>query len=325
MVPLEREDDSARHGWMSDPSGMVVAARAIQAHREAQTGEAFVLGLNVGVQVRDQGVERFEWREWNVDARQLPGRALWLALSLALVVAAAPLLDWAASRGLRVTADRDNGGRALRWLDRLLAPLARGPVGILATAELSQALRQRRVWWWLAAAGALIAQAVAPDKVMHVALIMGWLLPLHVLARALLRERDNATAGLVFNAPGATWRLATARWLVSLALLTLLSLPGLVRLTITAPEGALAVAAIIVSLATWGLASAALFRNPRPFELVMVGCAYVGVQGAAVFDISVAPLSTAAGHGLALLPALALLVTLWPRMTGAHGRGGALA
>ena len=57
----------------------------------------------------------------------------------------------------------------------------------------------------------------------------------------------------------------------------------------------------------------------------MVACAYVGVQGAAVFDLAVAPLSTAMGHGFALLPALALLVALWPRMTGAHGRSGALA
>ena len=325
MVPLEGNDDRARHGWMSDPSGMVVAARAIQAHREAQTGETFALGLNVGIQVRDQGVDRFEWREWNVDARQLPGRALWLALSMALVVAAAPLLDWAASRGLRVTAERDNGGRALRWLDRVLTPFARGPVGILATAELSLALRQRRVWWWLAALGALVAQAVAPDKGLHAALLLAWLLPLDVMARALLRERDHGTSGLVFTAPGVTWRLAAARWLVSVALLTLLSLPGLVRLALTAPEGALAVTAIILSLATWGLAAAAVFRNPRPFELAMVACAYVGVQGAAVFDITLAPLSTAAGHALGLVPAVVLLVALWPRMTGAHGRGGALA
>ena len=325
VAPLERNDDLGRHGWTSDPSGMVVAARAIQAHREAQTGETFPLGLNVGMQVRDEGIERFEWREWNVDARQMPGRALWLALALALVVAAAPLLDWAASRGLRVTTAKDNDGRALRWLDRVLTPFARGPVGILVTAELSLALRQRRVWWWLAALGALIAQAVAPDKGLQVALLLAWLLPLDVLARALLRERDHGTGGLVFTAPGVTWRLAVARWLVSATLLTLLSLPGLVRLAITAPEGALAVVAIILSLATWGLAAAALFRNPRPFELAMVACAYVGVQGAAVFDLAVAPLSTAMGHGLALLPALALLVALWPRMTGAHGRSGALA
>lgn len=325
MVPLERDDDSARRGWTSDPSGMVVAARAIQAQREAATGETYALGLNVGIQVNEQSIERFEWRTWEVDARQLPGRALWLAISLALVVAAAPLLDWAASKGLRVTAARDNGGRALRWLDRALAPLARGPVGILATAELSLALRQRRAWWWLAAVGSLVAQAVAPDKGLHAALLLAWLLPLDILARSLLRERDHGTGGLVFTAPGVTLRLACARWLVSVALLAALSLPGLVRLAITSPAGALAVVVIILSLATWGLASAATFHNPRPFELAMVGCAYVGVQGAAVFDLTAAPLVTAAGHALGLVPAFALFALCWPRMTGAHGRGGAVA
>ena len=62
------------------------------------------------------------------------------------------------------------------WLNWLLDPFARGSLGILAVAELKLALRQRPIWWWLAALGALGTQTFAPDQGMRMALLLAWLL-----------------------------------------------------------------------------------------------------------------------------------------------------
>lgn len=310
----QQDDRALRSGWMSDPNGMLVAGRSFVAVREAQTGKRQEFGFNIGVQnTVDAKVTHFAWDRWEVPAAQLPGRALWLALALLATLAAAPLLDWAAARGSSVRS-RDTAGRQLRWLDRLLSPLARGAFGTLAVAELKLALRQRRIWWWLAALGVMGAQLFASEKGLYAALLLAWVLPLDVLARGALREREHATAALMFTAPNMLGRLLAVRFAVACGLLLALSLPGLLRLSLHAPDAAFAAGIVLLSLASWGLCLGAITGNGRLFELLLVFAVYVGLQGAAVFDLQQAPLQTALAHGLALLPAWALLGWRWPRL-----------
>jgi hypothetical protein len=97
-----------------------------------------------------------------------------------------------------------------------------------------------------------------------------------------------------------------------------LSLPGLLRLAASDPLSALAALTVIASIASWGLAFGALLRNPRPFELALVGCVYVGLQGASLFALGAQAPATLLAHAAALLPAWLALAWAWPRMARAH-------
>lgn len=301
-------------GWRSDPNGMVVIARDLHRVREQQTGQPQKIGFSVGMQRNEKAPDLFQWQAWPVRAKDVFGRGLWLLAALGGVLMAAPLLDWAAARGSSTSRGSSGAGLRLRWLDPLLDPFARHPVGVLAVAEMKLALRQRRVWWWLAALVALVLQAFAPAKGFQVGMLLAWVLPLDILARGLLREKQHGTGAMVFSAPNILRRLLAARFGVCLLLLVGLTLPGLLRLAATTPLAAIAALAISVSIVSWGLCLGALCRDPRPFELLLVLAAYGGLQGAMLFDLNVAPQATAIWHALALLPAWLLLIPTWPRL-----------
>lgn len=314
VAPYDAKSRADTQGWTSDPSGMMVAAREFKRVREAQTGKPLPFGFNLGSDAMDADSVRFDWLTWQPSGKVVAGRAFWLVLAMLLTLMAAPLLDWGAARGLSKAKARSSGGRSMRWLNRLLDPFARGPLGILAVAELKLALRQRPVWWWLAALGALGAQAFTDDEGMGIALMMTWLLPLDVLSRGVLRERDHGTGGLVFTAPHGLSRLLAARFLVGFSMLFALSLPAMVRLLASEPLAALAALTAIVSITSWGLCLGALCRNARPFELLMLGTVYVCLQGVTVFLVAAHPVSTLTRHGIGLLPAWLLLMWAWPRL-----------
>jgi hypothetical protein len=317
VAPFEGQTGTDPQGWIGDPGGIMVASHELNRVREAQTGKPLAFGINIGGSPMSADAVRFDWSSWHPGQQVAAGRAFWLALAMLLTVLAAPLLDWAAARSGAKTKTSSGAGRGLRWLhalfDRLLDPLARGPLGIATIAELKLVLRQRRGWWWLAALGVLGAQ-FGTAEAMGVALLLAWALPLDVLARGALRERDHGTASLVFTAAGSVPRLLAARFLVAAALLCALSLPGLVRLGMSDPVAAVAALASIVSIASWGLSLGALCRNPRPFELTMIVAVYVCLNGATLFDLAQHPLTTLTTHLIGLLPAWLLLAWAWPRL-----------
>ncbi|MFA6985957.1 MAG: ABC transporter permease subunit [Arenimonas sp.] len=315
VIPLENPTDSVRNGWRSDPNGLVVVARDLHRVREQQTGKPQEFGFSVGVQMmRKKSPELFEWKAWPVRAIDVLGRSFWLFGALGGVLLAARFLDWAAARGSTATTARSQAGRRLRWLDRLLDLFARGPLGLLAVAELKVALRQRPFWWWLAALVAFGLQLFAPGKGMHVGMLLAWILPLDILARGILRESDHGTGGLIFAAPNILRRLLGARFAVGFALLMVMTLPGMLRLLATSPGSALAALVVCASIASWGLCLGALCRTSRPFELVLIVATYAALQDAPVFDLSLTPQLTALWHGMLLLPAWIALAWAWPRL-----------
>lgn len=314
VAPHTDRSEADAQGWMSDPGGIMVAARELDRVRESQTGKPLAFGINIGGNAMSADAVRFEWPAWHPSSEVAIGRALWLTLAMLLTLMAAPLLDWAAARGSSKAKARSGAGRGMRWLDRFLDPLARGPLGILAIAELKLALRQRALWWWLAALGALGAQFGPPES-MRIALLFAWILPLDVLSRGALRERDHGTHALVFTAPDILTRLLAARFIVGFSVLCALSLPALMRLLASEPFSALAALTAMASIASWGLCVGALCRNARPFELLMVGAVYVCLNGATLFDATAHPLSTLTTHAIGLVPAWLLLAWAWPRLS----------
>jgi len=304
----------AEHAWVGDPSGVVVMARELHRSLQPQTSKPQAYGFSGGVRMIKKAPVLLEWKSWQVRPMDALGRLLWLAVALAGVLLAAPWLDRAAARGTAAARAGSGAGRRLVLLDRLLTPFARGLFGTLVIAELRLVLRQRTNAWWLIALVLCGVQVFGTQAAMLVALPLAWLLPLDVLARGVLRDRDSGTEALIFTAPGITWRLLAARAVVAIVLAVALAFPGLLRLIATHPWAALAALAITASISLWGLALGALCRNPRPFELIFVAAVYSGLQGAAIFDLSRDPITTAAWHALALLPALLVLVWAWPRL-----------
>jgi hypothetical protein len=202
----------------------------------------------------------------------------------------------------------------LRWLDRLLDPLARGAFGRLTVAELKLSMRQRRLWWWLLLLVACGLQAFGSADIFRIGMVLAWLLPLDLLAHSVLREQEHGTGGLVFTSPNIVGRLLSTRFVTSFCLLLALTLPGIVRLFVHNPIDGIAAVVIAGSIASWGLCLGALFRNARPFELALVATTYASMQGAPIFDMQQTPLLTATWHAIALLPAWLALAWAWPRM-----------
>lgn len=314
IAQLETPGSWLRTGWLSDPNGLVMVARDIRRVRIEQTGKPQEFGLSLGSPRPATGPVVFDWQQWKVRPMDVLGRALWLLFALGSVALAAPLLDWAAARGAPAAKLLSRTGSRLRWLDRVLMPFARGSFGVLAVAELKLALRERRRWWWLAALIAIGLQTFGSGDVLRIGILLAWLLPLDVLSRAILREKDHRTGELVFTAAGTRGRLLGVRFACGLALVLGLSLPGILRLGSISPTAALAALLVAVSIVSWGLCLGALCRNPRPFELLLVFGLYLGMQGAPLFDPLAHAQFAALWHGAALIPAWLALAWAWPRL-----------
>jgi len=268
-------------------------------------------GLSVGTLVLEgKRPTLVDWTHWKVSSDTLLARAFWLGMAMATLLAASPFLDrFAAHTGTaKAKASR---GASLRWLEWVLKPLLRGTRGALLAAELRLTLRSRRWWWWLAMAIAFIVQLAAPEEGLVIGILAGWILCLDVFSRVILREHDTGTAALVFTAPGMRTKLLGTRAAMAIGLAWTVTLPALLRLTLQHPTAALATCVAGASVALWGLALGALFRNSRPFELSLLAVAYVSAQGALVLNTLIAPQTTLAWHAASIPMAVALLVVAW--------------
>lgn len=306
---------------MSDPAGFSLASQSFKQALAHEVPKLDFNNVSVTIGAGELGGIKgrprlFEWTEWHVAPATLSGRVFWLALGLLGSATLAPFLDRAAAHtGAAPTADR--AGRKLRWLDRALSPLERGAVGTLVAAELRLALRRRSLLWWGVLLVAGIVQSVAPLQAAMVAAVVAWMLSIDVHARALLREADTRTAGLVFTAPDAARRVSTAR-LASAVLLSLFAVaPLLLRSMLTSTSTLGPILLVAAAIAALGLASAAVFRSPRPYELAMAALAYAGVQGEGPLAVAAMTPAMTAGLAIGLAASLALVFASTPRLAAA--------
>jgi len=290
------------------------AAKKAAARDERQSDAAAKTespGLSVGTLVLEgKRPTLVDWPRWNVSGRALLGRVFWLGVAIVTLLAATPFLDRFASVTGTAKANQFRGAE-LRWLEWVLKPMQRGTRGALLAAELRLVLRSRRWWWWMSMAIAFIVQLAAPQQGLVIGILAGWILCLDVFSRVILREHDTVTAALVFTAPGLRTTLLGTRAVMAIGLAWAVTLPALLRLTLQQPTAALATCVAGASVALWGLALGALFRNARPFELSLLAVAYVSAQGALVLNTLVAPQTTLAWHAASIPMAVALLVVAW--------------
>ena len=298
---------SGSPGWISDPLGILSFERALELAHVIEPGSR-QMDLSIGASPLTGPLRRFAWPSWPVQAHDLLGAGFWMGLALVGLLLASPLLDWAAARARPAGPARAAGGRRLRWLDALLAPLQRTALGGLLAAELQMVLRARRGWWWLALLGVLSSQAALPTPAaVGLAALGGWVLLLDVMGHAALRERETNTAAFLLSTVGAGRRVQVARGLLLLSLTWAMTLPAALRLVVAEPVAALAVIVVGASLVGWGLALGSIAHTARPFELLVLVLAYGGFQGIAVLNPVTNPWLTIGLHS-ALLP---LLLAIW--------------
>jgi hypothetical protein len=301
----------ARTTWFSDPSGVTMVQQQFIATLPTLAPGIDPYSVSIGVNVTEGSRETtFRWADWSFGAASLGGRLLWVLLAMTATAVLAPLLD-AAARHTSATAPTRPGLR-LRWLDWLLKPIVGSATGLVVASELKLVLRARRLWWWAALLAGAIVQLFAAPKGMAVAVIVAWVLCLDLFSRSLLRERDTDTAELVMTGPGAARRLRFARLATALALAIVPVLPALLRLGMATPADAGVLLLVAANVALAGLGLAALCRSPRPYELAMVFCAYIGVQDGGPLAFASIDASMLWMHALAAPLCLAAVVLAWP-------------
>lgn len=286
-----------------DVSGVSVMRTDVMPVLAAERPELARDSFSIGGDGVDDPSRRFHWTRWTPSATWLSSRLTVLLLATALVLAATPLLDWAAARPRQRHDAASQPGFRLRWLDALLRPVEGLPIGRLVAAELRLALRPRGWWWWLAALVAAIVQTTAPGNGRLAAWLVGLGLALPYLAHAPIRDREADTQDLLAVSPLGGARLLHARLLAASLLGLALSAPSLLQ----AP---LAVTAAVLSVVGVGFLLAQLTGTARTGELVYVGSAYLALNGLPIFHALSQPTATIQGHGVVALLSIALVLLL---------------
>ena len=312
------ENPNGANALISDPAGIVVFQRDLARNVAPQLPQKKIDGFCLGCgRMAGDDTGRFIWKSWHPRALDILGRAFWLAVAMAAVAAASPLLDWAASRAgspVEASGKKIPRNRPLRLITRLFEPLQASLPGRMVSAELLLILRQRRAIWWLALLVACVLQAVAPTPVAAMAACLAWTLSLDILAHTALRDEQAGTRELIFTAPGATERVLLARLIMLLAMTIATTLPAIARFAVAAPSVALALIVIATSLSAWGMAFGTLFRNARAFEIVFCLLLYHALNNGAILNPAVDPIATSVWHAALLPLAAVILWWRWPRL-----------
>lgn len=301
--------------WLGDPRGMVVFQQSLVRQVAPQLKEELKMGFCMVCVVKTERRGTFVWTQWQQDASMVASRLMWLLLAIGGVLACAPWLDRAAASCEKTqAASASGGGRTLRYLDLLLAPLQKTQLGALVAAEMQLTLRQRPAWWWLVLIGTAAAGMLAPMPAAAFAVVGGWALLLDKYGQAPLHEYTTRTGPIIFSASGGGKRVLQARWIVLFVLGIVVNLPAVVRFGLSQPLIALAIVAVAASLPAWSLAVGAVTGNSRTFELLACVFAYLALNGIAVLHVGTDPAWTSLIHIVALPAALLIASTAWKRM-----------
>jgi len=152
-----------------------------------------------------------------------------------------------------------------------------GLPGMLA-AELRLVLKGYSWWWYVVAAGLIVAQCAAPLEVSRGPLLAAaWIWPILLWSGMGAREARHGTEQLIFSSSGILARQLPASWVVGVLIAIVTGGGTAVRLLLAADyaalfgwfAGALFVPTLALALGVWT-------RSSRPFEALFTGLWYVG-------------------------------------------------
>jgi hypothetical protein len=297
--------------WL-DPLGNMTMAHSMKegafAHIPGYEGGFAFTIADKPVQV----VQSFRWEGVPWTASQILLRLAWCGVAVVLVLLAAAVFDRFDSARLfgrgRVKAGPAgafaNGGAQLQAAS--VANVASAPMGVstrfgsariapaqltaiasedrgnafarLFVAELKLAMKGLQWWWYVVAAGLLIAQATAPLATARQQLLgTSWLWLVLVWSSMGARETRFGTRALLFSSARILPRQIFACWLAGFALAAVFGAGAGVRLLATGGASALlpwiAGAAFLPSLA---LALGVWSGTSKPFEGILTAMWYIG-------------------------------------------------
>jgi hypothetical protein len=157
--------------------------------------------------------------------------------------------------------------------------------GALLWGELKLFLKGQSWWWYVVAAGLVVAQLTRPSDLPYL-LIAAWVWPMLILSGLGCRENRFNTRQLVFSAPRPMSQLP-AGWLSAAMVTALLGSGALVRFVLAGNAvaflGGLTGVVFIPSLA---LALGTLTGSGKAFEALYVAWMYLLTQKAAALDFA---------------------------------------
>lgn len=170
-------------------------------------------------------------------------------------------------------------------LTPLLAARARFRFGALFIAELKLLLKGQRWWWYIIAAGLVIAQFTNEPDATHILLVVAWVWPILLLSGVGSRESRHNTREMVFSAPRPMLTQLPAAWLSAFTLVVLTGSGALIKFLMTGDAYSsitwLVGAMFVPSLAlTFGV----LTGSSKAFEIIYVLWMYLILNKVAAID-----------------------------------------
>ena len=221
-----------------DVTGFSVLARNMQAVLKG-IDPTYKNGISLTLSSNGPAASKvFLWTGVDWTPQIILHRLLWVAAALGIALVAAvffhrfdparEILNWK-----RRTQAPANGGDSLRVASLPaasaghLTPIARSQREMrfahLVGSELRLMLKDLRWWWYLGAAGLLVAELASPTaEAREGVLLAAWLWPILIWSPMGSRESRHATQSLIFSSPRALYRQLPALWTagVLVALLT---------------------------------------------------------------------------------------------------------
>jgi MYXO-CTERM domain-containing protein len=281
---------------LDDPAGLQLLYRSTRSALrlvDPSGSQEFHFSLTIG---GEHAVRTFPWNGIHWTMQVLSMRLLWIAVALALALAASVFFhrfDPARSVGTRrksvegsTAIPADNGrslpSSAVSTTAAHLTPLNRRESQSrfvqLVVSELQLMLKGQRWWWYVSAGGMLVGQIVSPDpQVRSGFLIAAWIWPVLSWSQMGCREARNGTGSLIFSSERSLSRQFPALWIAGVVVALLTGAGVGLRLGLTGDwRGLAAWLAGAFFIPTLALALGVWSGGPRAFEAIYTIWWYIG-------------------------------------------------
>jgi len=251
-------------------------------------------GLSIGANIGAKPPTPVPWPGIADDARWLMERLAWSVAFVPLLLLAGVFFDrFDPARGRRAAAQRPAAAtgaeatatpEASPW--RTLTPLPRTDPGwrplTQLVAELTLLLWRKPLWWYGIVAGFWIAALVnAPEAGLQWVVPLAWLFGITTFSEHGARADLHGTHSLLASAPSPLARQLPVQWLAGVVFALALIAPVLPKLLLGGMPGALTQVLVGAGfLSALALASGALSRGSRLFELTFLMLWYAAMQNA---------------------------------------------
>lgn len=292
---LGRTDDP--HAASNDLFGMGIVVPSISAACEAAfpgstTGKGFSLGINFKTSGQYWDLTTFRWEGLAWTQEIIMSRFWWLAVGLSLALLAAiffrrfdPARERSKRAGKHVAQPSQPEVIENRAVPELvhtatLQPLTNPPrfsLLFMVLAELRLALHGISLWWYLIAAGLVVAGLFSPVPVSRGLLVAAWIWPLLIWSAMGTRETRLRTDQLVFSTAHPLWRQLPACWLAGVVIAVLTGGGTGIRLVVAGDQlGLIAWLVGAFFIPTMALALGVWSGSSKLFEVLYLLLWYLG-------------------------------------------------